>query len=126
VQPSGLGRSSGVLHQACAAGYLGVGLQRGIQVNMCVCVYVRMCKQRGIWVWGYSGVFKSICVYVCVCVNTVIMLLTLELTPDNTDRISNYIQAWALPARLYHRDPEYSVYLVLCNSSHGIWLSLLS
>jgi len=72
------------------------------------------------------AVQRGIQVDMCICVNTVTMLLTIELTPDNRDRISDYIQLWALPARLYHRDPEYSVYLVSCNHLHGIWLSLLS
>lgn len=54
------------------------------------------------------------------------MLLTIELTPDNHDRVCDYIQLWALPARLYRTGPNSSVYLVQCDSAQGVWLSLLS
>ena len=55
------------------------------------------------------------------------MLITLELTVDNSDIVLSYIQHAGLWSRLYIDDPYYRVCLVRCEDGSCIsWLGLLT
>ena len=54
------------------------------------------------------------------------MLITLELTVDNSESVLSYIQSTGLWSRLYVHDPYYSVCLVDCEYCTAVWLGLLT
>ena len=53
------------------------------------------------------------------------MLVTIELSDTNMDRIQDYLMRRSLWSRIYYSEPHYRVALVECDASDGIWLALL-